>query len=342
MRWHLLLLIGFAALAVSCNGAGDDDDTSSDDDTGDDDSTADDDTGDDDTGDDDTGDDDTEPPVLRGACELAEKVGAFVVQHEPEYTAVSGEVRDGVVPIAVLENVMEQGGCRLLRRNNPFCDPPCDPGETCDLHGQCIPYPASVDVGTVTITGLNKEVVMEPPGDGLPASYYDTQMPHPGFDPGAAVRLDASGNEIAGFTMYGEGFAPLESADETWIVRPDEPLVVNWTVEAGDQVTILLRFNIDQHGTTPVEIWCDVEDSGTASIPSEVMNGLIAYGVSGFPSGDAYRRSLDSVDTEAGCVEFEISSHVHGDLAVEGHIPCDSPDDCPEGMECDIPTGTCI
>ncbi len=336
MRWPLLLPTGFLVLALACDPGADDDDATGDDDAGDDD------TGDDDTGDDDSGDDDTTPPALRGACDLADKVGAFVVRHEPEYTAVSGEVQDGVVPIAVLENVLEIDDCRLMRRNVPFCEPACDPGETCDFDGQCIPYPSNLDVGTVTITGLNKEVVMEPPGEGYPASYFDTQMPHPGFDPGAAVQLDASGNEIPGFTLYGEGSAPISIPDDPWIVREDEPLEVTWTAESGDQVRILLRFNIDQHGATPVEVWCDVEDSGSASIPAEVMNGLIAYGVSGYPSGDAYRRSLDSVDTEVGCVEFEVSSHVHGDLQVEGHIPCDSPDDCPEGMECDIPTGTCI
>jgi len=48
------------------------------------------------------------------------------------------------------------------------------------------------------------------------------------------------------------------------------------------------------------------------------------------------------VETEVGCVEFEISSHLAGDLQVEGHIPCDSPDDCPLGMECDYQTGTCV
>ena len=339
MHRFLVLPALLALFAVACDRAeGSDDDA-----TADDDASGDDDTGDDDADDDSSEtDDDTEPPTLRGACELADKVGAFVVQHEPEYTVVSGEVRDGVVPAAVLENVLTDGDCRLLRRPNPFCDPPCEPGQTCDLDGECIPYPLNLDVGTVTVVGLNKEVAMEPPGAGLPAVYYDTQMPHPGFDPGAAIRLDASGNAIDGFTLHGEGFAPLAIADEAWIVRPGQPLEVGWTTAAGEQVRILLRFNIDQHGTTPVEVWCDVDDTGSASVPAGVMDALIGYGVSGFPSGDAYRHTVDSADVEVGCVEFEVSSHVHGDLRVEGHIPCDSPDDCPEGMDCDIPTGTCI
>jgi hypothetical protein len=337
---YLILALGLLFLCVGCNGDDDDDSVSGDDDAtpddDDDDATPDD---DDATADD---DDDATPPTFRGSCALDVKVGAFLIQHEPEYTVISGEVRDGVVPSAVLENVLEEDDCRLLMRNNPFCDPPCQPDETCDLDGDCIPYPINLDVGTVTITGLNKEVTMEPPGGGLPAMYYDTQMPHPGFDPGADIRLSASGNEIDGFELYGEGFAPLEIVEEPWIVRPGEPMEVHWTAATGEQVRILLRFNIDQHGTTPVEVWCDVEDTGSFSTPSSVMDALIGYGVTGFPTGNIYRRSVDSVDVETGCVELEVSSHLTGDLQVEGHIPCDSPDDCPKGMECDFMSGTCI
>ena len=331
MYRFLLLSAWILLFAVSCSG-GDDDDSVA----GDDDATADDD--DDATAD----DDDATPPAFRGPCAQDVKVGAFLILHEPEYTVISGDVRDGVIPSTVREEVKAEGDCRLMRANNPFCDPPCQPDETCDLDGECIPYPVNLDVGTVTITGLNKEVVMEPPGGGLPALYYDTQMPHPGFDPGADIRLTASGNEIDGFQLYGEGFAPLEIPDEAWVVREGQPLDVSWTAAAGEQVRVLVRFNIDQHGTTPVEVWCDVEDTGSFSVPSSVMDALLGYGVSGFASGNIYRRTVDSVDTEVGCVEMEVSSHRSGDLQVEGHIPCDTPDDCPEDMECDFLTGTCV
>ena len=340
MLRYLLLSFGLILFVVSCD-KGDDDDSTA----GDDDATADD---DDDTVDDDDDDgspdddDDTETPMFRGPCAFEVKAGAYLIQHEPEYTVVSGEVRDGIVPSTVLENVLEEDDCRLLRRNNPFCDPPCNPDETCDFDGECIPYPVNLDVGTVTITGLNKEVEMVAPGGGLPAIYYDTQMPHPGFDPGADIRLTASGNEIDGFSLYGEGFEPLEIPEDPWVVVEGQPLDVTWTPGTSPNATMLVRFNIDQHGTTPVEVWCDVADTGSFAAPSSVMDALIGYGVSGFPSGNIYRHTVDSVDTATGCVEFEVYSHLPGDLQVQGHIPCDSPDDCPEGMECDIPTGTCV
>ena len=65
---------------------------------------------------------------LAGSCALADHVGGFVAGFEPSYSAFSGSVADGVVPLNVLEQVGEAGSCTLLRRNNPFCDPGCDAG----------------------------------------------------------------------------------------------------------------------------------------------------------------------------------------------------------------------
>ncbi len=319
---------GLLALALALSGCPQDDD---DDATGDDDTTADDDD-DDVTGD----DDDTTAPELRGPCALAERVGYFQVQHELDYSAISGDVSDGVVPITILEEVMTEGACRLMRRNNPFCDPPCQPGTTCDFDGSCIPYPTSHDVGTVTIEGLEVPVSMEFP------AYFNTTLPHPPFAPGDPIRLAAAGADFSAFTAYGYGVSPMTTDDEAWIVREDEPLLVQWTAGDPAPVQVQLRFNIDQHGNSPVELVCDLDDTGSYEVPSDLIQALLAYGVSGFASGNLYRRTVDSVEHDAGCVEFLVFSHVMGNLQVEGHIPCDDPDDCPEGMECDYATNTCI
>ena len=107
------------------------------------------------------GNDNTDPTggdELRGPCALADRVGGFSVAMEEIYTAFSGSVADGVVPVTVLEQVGGEGDCVLLRRNNPFCDPPCSPGQTCDFDGSCIPYPVNQDVGTVSVSGLAQAV----------------------------------------------------------------------------------------------------------------------------------------------------------------------------------------
>jgi hypothetical protein len=278
-------------------------------------------------------------PMFRGACPLADRVGGFVLAMEPDYTAFSGAVADGVVPSTVLEPVGEGDGCTLLRRNNPFCDPPCQPGTTCDFDGACIAYPANHSVGTLALTGLTHgEVTVEPV---MPTfDYFSTELMHPAFAPGAAIGIEASGGDYSAFTLHGEGVAMIEPDAEALEMRKDQPLTITWAASEGaGQVRVEL--NIDQHGLTPVKLICEVEDTGTLTIPAALISQLIAFGISGFPSVQYYRQTVDSIDLEPGCVEFAVRSHRQTLLSVEGHIPCNKPADCPDGQVCDLPTQTC-
>ena len=278
----------------------------------------------------------TETPDLRGECDQEAEVGRFYVQHEPDHSVVSGEVKDGVVPMTILEEIAAEGDCRLMRRNNPQCDPACEGGEACDHDGECVPYPQVVGVGEVRILGLNKDVTM---GEG---AYFDTSMPHPGFDPGAHVRLEAAGGGYEPFELYGRGVTPLELPAETWVLREGEPLEISWTAAGDEQAHMLLTFNIDQHGNTPVTMFCVSDDTGSLQVPASLVDAFKEQGVSGYSAANLYRITTDSVEMELGCVQFDIYSHATGDLQVEGHLPCDGDEDCPDGMTCDIPTNTCV
>lgn len=275
-------------------------------------------------------------PVFRGECASSEEIGYFIVQHELDYSVVSGEVLDGVVPSTILTQVGQEGDCSLWQRKNPFCSPACKPGEACSQEGTCVPFPLPKSVGGVTVTGLEKAVAMSPP------SYFDTNMPHPAFTPGAAVTLTAEGADYPGFTMYGQGFAPIAIPDVTWTIKKGQPLMISWTPDSSAEFArIRVRINIDQHGNSPVELVCELKDTGSATVPSSLIDQLLGFGITGFPSGHVSRHTLDKVTTGPGCVRFEVFSHVLGDLAVEGHIPCDASKPCPMGMACEIKTGTC-
>jgi hypothetical protein len=276
-------------------------------------------------------------PELAGACPSEDEVGYFVVQQEVDYSVVSGEVLDAVLPSKILENVGQDGDCTLWRRQNPFCDPPCNPGETCSLAATCIPYPLPKSVGAVTITGLLKPVSM------AALEYYDTNMPFPAFSPGAAVELVAEGAADPGFTLHGEGFAPISIPKETWVVKKGQPLTVTWTPDSSSKLErVRLRFNIDQHGNSPVELVCEVADTGSKTVPAALLDQLITFGVTGFPSGHITRHTVDSTKVGGGCVRFEVLSHLLGDLEVADHIPCDPSHPCPMGKTCDFKTGTCL
>ncbi len=269
---------------------------------------------------------------------MAQKVGFFEVQHETDESLVVGEVYDAVFPNKVLQQVNQVGDCQLLRRLNPLCDPLCQPGQTCDHSGQCIPYPQLKSVGPVSIAGLKKAIELAPPG------YFDTDpnMPHPLFAPNANVILTAAGGDYTAFTMYGRGFTPLQLAADTWVITEGQDLAISWTADDDEQVGIFLRLNIDQHGNTPVELHCEAGDTGSVTISSSLVDELRSYGISGFPHGNVYRRSVDSVSLAPGCVEFSVVSHVEASVQVSGHIPCSKPGDCPPPLSCDLPTNTCI
>lgn len=282
-----------------------------------------------------------EMPVFRGECASAEEIGYFAVQHETDYSVVAGEVLDGVVPSKILTQVGKEGDCTLWQRKNPFCNPACNADQTCSQDGTCIPYPLPKSVGDVSVTGLQKAVLMTPTMP--PSTYFDTSLPHPAFSPGAAITLKATGGDYPGFTMYGQGFAPIEIPAMTWLIKKDQPLAITWTPDnSAPNATIRVRLNVDQHGLSPVELVCELKDTGSAEIPASLLTQLVGFGVTGFPNGHLIRHTLDSVKVGPGCVRFEVFSHVLGVLEVADHIPCDATHPCPMGKTCDVPKGTCI
>ncbi len=299
-------------------------------------------------GDDDSaGTDDDDGPVgdpatipLAGSCDLDQRLGGFVAEAYADYSIVDGTVSDGVVPLSVLEQVLQQGDCRLMKRNNPFCDPPCAPDETCDFDGECIPYPSPVDLGTVTVLGLEEAVVMEPIVPGY--SYFDTSLPHPAFLPGELIELRTSGGTVEPFTLHGVGVHLLAPPVGSWVVAEGQPLAVTWEPPGTDvRSTMALTLNIDQHGISPVTAWCEFEDSGSGEVPAAVIEALFSAGVSGYPNGTLSRHTVDSVGASTACVDLEVASPVDVDVDVAGYIPCKDDDDCPDGMECNEAIGLC-
>jgi hypothetical protein len=278
---------------------------------------------------------------LDGACEMAEDFGGFVVLDEIDSASVDGRVADGVVPISVLEETASEGDCRLLRRNNPFCDPACDPGETCDFDGTCLPYPANQDLGVVTITGLVQEVTMEPvfPGN----TYFDTSLPYPGWEPGGLIVLDMPGGVYGPVQLTGVGVESLTGVNEPWQVEAGVDLAILWDAPTVEPVHSQIDFflNIDLHGTSPSVMRCTFADTGSATVSGEVIQALIDTGVTGFPSAGLERRTVDRADVGEGCMDLEVSSSRDIEVDVAGFTPCVGDQDCPDGQECILELQIC-
>jgi hypothetical protein len=281
-------------------------------------------------------DTDTDPETvpLDGPCPLETRYGGFLVDASPDYTIVDGSIADGVVPVSVLEPIASEGGCQLLKRNNPFCDPTCQPEETCDFDGSCIPYPENQDLGTVTVDGLDKPVEMA--SNEPTYNYFDTSLPEGALPVGGLVTLQTEGGAFEPITLHGVGFELLTAPKTPWSINDGKPLTVLWDPPTAAVVRseAYVKINIDQHGATPLTLYCSFADDGEGTVPAAMLDALIGAGVTGFPNGTITRRTVDSTAVAGGCAELVVSSLIEPDVNVVGYTPCNNDAMCPEGQHC--------
>jgi hypothetical protein len=281
----------------------------------------------------------TGPPLMSSRdCPPGQKVGDFRIDLAASFTAVSGSVAAGVVPVDVPELVAESGGCQLLRRRRLVCATPCGAGLTCGEDGRCLPYPANLDAGTVRVGGLLRPVTMRP--EPTTRRYFATGLPHPGFTPGADIHLAASGAQLPPFALAGWGVPALALVDGPLALAPDQPFVLAWQPGPPGPARIELTLNIDQHALTPASLVCHGADSGRLEVPAALISQLLAAGASGYPQARLSRQSADAIALPPGCVELLVDSGVSKAVSVAGHTPCHADGDCPAGR-CDTAAQTC-
>lgn len=294
-------------------------------------------------------DSDTVPPLdppegdaatveLAGDCELDERFGAFTISDYETYTIVDGAVANAVVPVTITPEISAQGDCRLLVRDNPFCEGGCAQDETCDFDGECLPYPEAQDLGQITVAGLVVDVRMTPVQPGF--RYFNTSLPHPAFSPGDLLQLRAGGGEFGAFDLHGIGVEPLVVPAEDWVITEGEDMLVSWTAAEG-RATVQLAMRIDQHGSSPATVFCEFDDDGSGTIPAQIVDDLIGAGVTGFPNGSLTRRTVDNARAGGGCVDLITQSRRSPNVRVAGFTPCNRQEDCPDGLTCDIPNQIC-
>ncbi|MDJ0761817.1 MAG: hypothetical protein QNJ97_02415 [Myxococcota bacterium] len=286
-------------------------------------------------GEDEDSDANNDPLSEYNACDPALKVGAFRVDLTESYTGVQGRVLDGVVPTDIPNIVEEMGACRLLEQPNYICDPACEAGEVCNSQGMCIPYPAGRDMGTVTVTGMKTTVTMSATA---PTFFYTNpgSLPHPGYAEGANITLDATGSEEDPFVLRGQGVGFLSILTESFYIKKDTPIEVAWALPAVPLGTARVRItlNLNNHGVSPKRIQCDTADTGSFSIPGDLITRLIDQGLSGFPTIGLSRHTADATQIAPGCVEFLVVSELSLPVEVEGVISCTDDGDCPQGQTC--------
>jgi hypothetical protein len=264
-------------------------------------------------------------------------VGRFEIALGDGFTSVDGEVNDAVRSSDIPEVLGSEGDCRLLRPVVATCMPECPAAaEECSLEGACVPLPRVRDVGTVSVRGLVVPLAIE--SNAVTHRYSNPgvpMLPHPGFLPGADLRINTEGGDYAPFELRGWGVSPLVLSGEAIDVRRAEPVRLAWEApnEPGP-ARINVRLDINFHGSSDARIECDFPDTGAAEIPASLVDGLFEQGTSGNPTLEASRRSATSVDIEPSCVEMLVTSPLSTPVRVEGIVSCRTSSDCPPPQQC--------
>ena len=275
---------------------------------------------------------------LAGSCLTDTRVGGFELAHwdgpDEGFATATGSIADAVIPSTIRFEAGTDGGCTLWQKVVPFCEEPCEPDEACNHQSECVPYPVPQDIGPVTLTGLSQPLELTADDYG---NYWDTSLGYPMFQAGSPIVVSAQDL----FELRGFGVETLVVPQPDWLLQPGQDMAVSWTAGTSP-AWVEFTFNIDQHGASPLTMICEMEDTGSATLPASLLEQLVNSGVSGYPSAWMRRRTADAVQLEQGCVDLLVYSHVPVDMGVEGYTPCNGDQDCPDGEHCDMDQQICV
>jgi hypothetical protein len=197
-----------------------------------------------------------------------------------------------------------------------------------------VPYPAAVDLGGVSVTGLvvPVDLATAPPS----FNYQSDELPASPCAEGSGVTLTSRVLSLSTACV-----APLLVAKEpTWQVRRGQPLALSWTAAVHPELArISVRLDIAHHGGAASQIACDVGDTGEFEIPAALIDDLLDRGVAGFPSVILTRAST-AHDMTQPQVTFSVVSSVERPVDT-GVTSCLGDDVCPPGSVCDTKKLVC-
>jgi hypothetical protein len=283
-----------------------------------------------------------DPDVLVGAFQVLLTPAAAATAITPEVfaqTSIFGRVQDGPTPELVRwTEVAADGGCRLLTPSVPFCETPCGGSAACVDDDVCQPYPTALDVGPVTVTGLEAS-----PGEtvftveAVASNYQRSGLPYPPFDEGTPVQFDAAGGPsgVGPFSLAATGIATLSLTSPPLELVAGAAGTLTWTPPAmTGRSEVLVRLDISHHGGSNGKIECEVQDTGSLTLPASLLDALRSLGAAGFPTVIVTRRASGSAVIAPGRVDLWLLSTVEQAVVIPGLTSCTADEDCPAGTTC--------
>jgi hypothetical protein len=256
-------------------------------------------------------------------------------------TKIVGQVSDGPTPPNVIwTSIKELVGCKLETPSVPFCEEGCG-ADVCAADNKCLPYPTGHSVGAVTLKGVKladggtdltlREIAKayQPPAG--------TAIAYPPFAATDTVTLTAAGGDYAAFELSAKGVAPLAFTSTDFELDEDKALELTWDAAPDPKASnMYIKLDISHHGGAKGLIECNVDDTGSLTIPAELITELMGLGVAGFPSIVAMRQSIDTAQIAPGLVKLEVSARTEQFVTVKGVESCTADEDCPDGQTCQM------
>ena len=139
----------------------------------------------------------------------------------------------------------------------------------------------------------------------------------------------------AAFDLLGFGVDALVVPSPTITVERAKPLALTWTPPAATgPAKATISLNINGHGLVGSHVECVVDDTGSYTLPAELITQLVDAGTSGFPTVTLTRQSLDSKTLAPGCVDFRVRSSQKIDVTIPGLQSCQEDTDCTAPQTC--------
>jgi hypothetical protein len=283
-------------------------------------------------------------PVAPSGAEL----GHFDLTFHDTATSFTGIVYGTPQNQIVSHEVIAAAGDCEVRKPKVFaCTPACAGGEDCTIASECVAQPEPVTVGALTVSGVKKRdasasFVLEPLSP-TNLKYNVAGLAVPPFTPGDAISVSAAGGDLQPFTLHARGFAAVafENADPVTF-EAGKPTELTWIAGDPELARIELIVDVGHHGGSTAEIVCDVEDTGSYTIPGELTTALSEQGVAGFPQANIERHVTTYANLSSGYVELNITSRATVYLNIPGLVSCTEDDECPAGQVCKMPDLQCV
>ena len=217
-------------------------------------------------------------------CQSAALLGAsnlVTVTHEasaPSFTQIEG-VAYSPAPPSIFSITATRSGCRWLSYDGNACGAPCEFGQFCAA-GTCQTWPEGTDLGALTIAGVRTAPITLTAQLGGGYQWADEGT--------------LAANDISLTVDASQGFVPATITarmpqplvpDHDWSAALDAraagaDVALRWQApDPGARIYLRMTTGIGTHGgISPVEVECDVEDTGTLTLPGDQLDALFADG----------------------------------------------------------------